>query len=168
MQNNQHQIVHLLHKTVKNNQLPGHLKLQHSKAELLPVTISQSSLSLQVELCSLSTDNHALSSDPIRELQQPKCWDFRIHSISSFDMRYLKLKLWGIHKMFLWDFPTWLFFRVFLRGLGRDCWIISTTPAEQSPASFAKVSMIFGNETFLSLRTPKLARIYSSLAVSRS
>lgn len=91
------------------------------------------------------------------------------HFTSSLVMRYLKLKLCGIHSMVFLDFATsWHFLTLFLRDSGRDSWIISITPLEHKPESLVNVSTSFGTSIFGSLRTPKLARMYSTFATSSS
>lgn len=82
-----------------------------------------------------------------------------IHFTSSLKIRYRKAKLWGIHSMILRDFPAWPwhFLTVFLRDSGNACWVISNTPAEHKPESFANDSTIFGRRIFWSLRTPNVA-----------
>lgn len=70
--------------------------------------------------------------------------------------------------MFLRDFPAGHFLTLFLRDSGRDCWIISMTPAGHNCESFANDSTTFGKRILWSLRTPKVARIYSSFADSNS
>ena len=90
------------------------------------------------------------------------------HLTNSLDIRYLKVKLWGIHSMLLRDFPSWHFLILLRSDSGKDCWIISMTPAGHKLESFANDSIIFGNRTFWSLRMPNVARMYSSFAVSSS
>ena len=90
------------------------------------------------------------------------------HFTISLDIKYRKVKLCDIHSMFLRDFPFWHFKTLLLRDSGKDFWIISIIPAVHNLDSFANDSTIFGKTTFLSLRMPNVARMYSSFAVSSS
>lgn len=92
------------------------------------------------------------------------------HFTSSLDIRYRKVKLWGIHSIMLFrDFPAfWHFLTLFLKDSGNDFWIISKTPPGHKSELFANDSIIFGRRILWSLRTPKVARTYSSFAASSS
>lgn len=85
-----------------------------------------------------------------------------------FEIRYLKLKLQGIHSMSLRDLDVWHFFRFFLADSGNDLWIMSITLAEHKLESLAKDSTSFGKRTLWSFLMPMVARRYSSFAVSSS
>lgn len=92
------------------------------------------------------------------------------HFTSSLEIRYRKVKLWGIHSIMLFrDFPAfWHFLTLFLKDSGNDFWIISKTPPGHKSELFANDSIIFGRRILWSLRTPKVARTYSSFAASSS
>lgn len=90
------------------------------------------------------------------------------HFTSSLEIRYRKVKLWGIHSMLLRDFASWHFLTLFLKDSGTDCWIISKTPTGHKPELFANASTILGRRILWSLRTPNVARMYSSFAASSS
>ena len=93
----------------------------------------------------------------------------QIHLTSSLAIKYLNTKLCGIHSTMLFlDLPELSFFTLFFIVSGRHSWIISINAAWLNPESLLKDSMIFGKTSFWSFFTPKVARTYSSFAVSSS
>lgn len=85
---------------------------------------------------------------------------------TSFEIRYLKVKLWGIHSMILRDLPRSQFCKITLKLWGRKLSTISNKPCKFRLASFANHPTNFGKMMQCSFRIQILDLMYSSFAIS--